>query len=166
MVVWITRRSPLSFASVTKEITSGAGLSILVNDRIPSRSAMLPRRTALSPLARTHQRSLSSRAQQVLAGVGLPTDGKPIPGLYDGAWGGSGAELKSTCPATGEVLARVTSVSMGRSEVLLMTVGDCCRDARSHSKDERGGETSTSYAGAKERRGHSSDPRSAVEQGE
>jgi aldehyde dehydrogenase family 7 protein A1 len=56
-------------------------------------------------------RPLSSRAAAVLKALDLPTDGQPISGVYDGAWGGSGPVVETTCPATGEVLARVITVS-------------------------------------------------------
>jgi aldehyde dehydrogenase family 7 member A1 len=56
-------------------------------------------------------RGLSSRASAVLSALDIPTEGtSEIPGVYDGAWGGSGELLESRCPATGEVLARVKSV--------------------------------------------------------
>jgi hypothetical protein len=45
-----------------------------------------------------------------LSAVGLPTDGSPIKGVYDGEWRGSGSELLSKCPATGETLGRVLGV--------------------------------------------------------
>jgi hypothetical protein len=57
-------------------------------------------------------RSLSSRASAILSALDLPTDGtSEVPGVYDGAWGGSGDVLESRCPATGEILARVKTVS-------------------------------------------------------
>ena len=51
-------------------------------------------------------RSLSSRASAVLNALDIPT-AKEIPGVYDGAWSGTGDVLESVCPTTGEVLARV-----------------------------------------------------------
>ncbi|KAI0267442.1 NAD-aldehyde dehydrogenase [Gloeopeniophorella convolvens] len=75
----------------------------------------LARRTlalrAAAPLAR---RFLSSRASAVLSALDIPTGGThatPLPGVYDGAWGGSGDVLQSVCPSTGEVLAHVASAS-------------------------------------------------------
>jgi aldehyde dehydrogenase family 7 member A1 len=48
----------------------------------------------------------------VLGALEIPTSGTAeVPGVYDGAWGGSGEILESRCPATGEVLARVKTVS-------------------------------------------------------
>jgi len=57
-------------------------------------------------------RPLSTRASQVLAAVGLPTGEQVIPGVFDGKWGGSGAVIETKCPATGEILARVQTVSL------------------------------------------------------
>jgi len=56
------------------------------------------------------RRYLSSRASRVLSAVGIPTDGKPLPGVYDGSWKGSGEEVASKCPATGETLATIRNV--------------------------------------------------------
>ena len=55
-------------------------------------------------------RTLSSRASAVLSALDIPTN-TDLPGVYDGLWGGTGDVLESVCPTTGEVLARVTSVS-------------------------------------------------------
>ena len=57
------------------------------------------------------QRSLSTRAQRVLSALDLPTNDAPMPGVFDGQWGGQGDILLSTCPATGEVIGRVQGVS-------------------------------------------------------
>ena len=58
------------------------------------------------------RRGLSSRAAQVLSALDLPTDGSSIPGVYDGRWGGTGPAIESKCPATGEVIGRVSTVSI------------------------------------------------------
>ena len=65
-------------------------------------------------------RPLSSRASAVLKALDLPTDGQTVQGVYDGSWGGSGPVVETTCPATGEVLARVVTVSviLGASPVV------------------------------------------------
>ncbi|KAM6501095.1 NAD-aldehyde dehydrogenase [Amanita muscaria] len=55
-------------------------------------------------------RSLSTRASNVLSSLGISSRDE-IPGVYDGQWRGSGDILTSTCPTTGEVLARVRSAS-------------------------------------------------------
>lgn len=59
--------------------------------------------------AHVFSRALSSRASAVLGALDIPT-AKEVPGVYDGAWSGSGDVLESVCPATGEVLARVQGV--------------------------------------------------------
>jgi len=55
-------------------------------------------------------RSLSTRASRVLSALDLPTD-SVIPGVYDGQWKGSGEVVESKCPATGEVIGRIRTVS-------------------------------------------------------
>ena len=63
-------------------------------------------------------RLLSTRASNVLGALEFPpAQGGEVPGVYDGVWGGSGDVFESVCPSTGEVLARVRSVS-GRSTPL------------------------------------------------
>ena len=70
----------------------------------------------------TARRYLSTRASRVLSAVGLPTDGAIIPGVYDGQWKGSGGETQSKCPATGEILATIRSVSYGPGIASKLTV--------------------------------------------
>lgn len=65
-------------------------------------------------------RALSTRASTVLSAVGIPADSE-LPGVYHGEWVGSGDVLESVCPATGEVLARVRSVSVLRGEIRRMS---------------------------------------------
>lgn len=72
-------------------------------------------------------RALSTRATQVLSAIGLPTNDQVIPGVFDGTWGGSGEVIETKCPATGEVLARVQTVSERNSSKL--TVGHRRRDS-------------------------------------
>lgn len=55
-------------------------------------------------------RALSSRASAVLGALDIPTT-DAVPGVYDGAWAGSGELFESVCPTTGEVLARVQGAS-------------------------------------------------------
>lgn len=57
------------------------------------------------------RRFLSSRASRVLSALSLPVDGT-IQGVYDGQWKGSGPEVESKCPATGEVIGRIRTVSI------------------------------------------------------
>lgn len=63
-----------------------------------------------APSLRAGARLLSTRASRVLSALSLPTD-EPIPGVFDGQWGGSGVEVETKCPATGEVLGRIKTVS-------------------------------------------------------
>lgn len=55
-------------------------------------------------------RSLSTRASTILSALDIPIAAE-LPGVYDGQWSGSGDVVESVCPTTGEVLARVRSVS-------------------------------------------------------
>jgi len=55
-------------------------------------------------------RHLSTRASRVLSALDLPVD-SVIPGVYDGQWKGSGEVVESKCPATGEVIGRIRTVS-------------------------------------------------------
>lgn len=71
-----------------------------------SRNTLLGRRVA--SLAR---RNLSSRASTILSSLDISTTDE-VSGVYDGTWGGTGEVIESVCPTTGEVLARVTSVSI------------------------------------------------------
>lgn len=76
-------------------------------------------RRALSSLRHVPlARGLSSRASAVLSALDIRAEAE-LPGVYDGEWAGSGDLLKSVCPTTGEVLARVKSVSglYARSQV-------------------------------------------------
>lgn len=69
-------------------------------------------RRALSSLRRAPlARGLSSRASAVLSALDIRTETELL-GVYDGEWAGSGDLLESVCPTTGEVLARVKSVSV------------------------------------------------------
>lgn len=77
---------------------------------ISQRSASLT--AAKAQLATRGARALSSRASKVLSAVGLPTDGSSIPGVYDGAWGGSGEIIETMCPSTGDCIGRVVTVSI------------------------------------------------------
>lgn len=66
---------------------------------------------AASKLRGLHlNRSLSTRASTILSTLGIPTTSE-LSGVYDGQWRGSGEVFESVCPTTGEILARVKSVS-------------------------------------------------------
>ncbi|KAF8336651.1 NAD-aldehyde dehydrogenase [Cantharellus anzutake] len=76
---------------------------------------IIPPRSTLG--ASVALRVLSSRASKVLSSLGLPTsDDQVVKGVYDGEWGGTGEPLVSSCPATGETIARVSTATA--SEVL------------------------------------------------
>lgn len=57
------------------------------------------------------RRYLSSRAGRVLSALDLPGPETALSGVYDGQWKGSGEEMVSKCPATGEVIGRIRTVS-------------------------------------------------------
>ena len=79
------------------------------------------------PLSRS--RRLSSRASAVLGALDIPTTPIELSGVYDGEWKGSGDVFQSVCPATGEVLAHVKSVSLCVQPVVVFDA-DCRRAAR------------------------------------
>ena len=72
---------------------------------------LLARRTLGKLSTQPLSRRLSSRASAVLSALDIPTTPTELPGVYDGEWKGSGEVFQSVCPATGEVLAHVKSVS-------------------------------------------------------
>lgn len=59
---------------------------------------------------RVSVRALSTRASNILSTLGI-TPGGEIQGVYDGQWRGSGEIMVSTCPTTGEELARIRTAS-------------------------------------------------------
>ncbi|KZT08183.1 NAD-aldehyde dehydrogenase [Laetiporus sulphureus 93-53] len=75
-----------------------------------SRKAMLSKRVVCHLRTFTKSRGLSTRASTILSALDIPAE-KDLPGVYDGAWTGTGDILESVCPTTGEVLARVHSAS-------------------------------------------------------
>lgn len=75
----------------------------------PTMLALRPLSGARCARSAYHRRALSSRASAILTSLNIPTSGE-IPGVYDGAWGGSGEPLVSKCPSTGETLAKVSTV--------------------------------------------------------
>ncbi|WVQ70635.1 hypothetical protein IAR50_000155 [Cryptococcus sp. DSM 104548] len=95
-------------------------LALFISTRRTVAQLPLQQRTlimrSISPSAgygSTPMRALSTRTQKVLAALDLPTDGSTVlPGVFDGEWKGSGEELVSRCPATGEILARIQGASV------------------------------------------------------
>ncbi|KZT22304.1 NAD-aldehyde dehydrogenase [Neolentinus lepideus HHB14362 ss-1] len=87
-------------------------------------------------LART--RRLSSRASSVLSSVDIPTADQELSGVYDGSWKGSGDVLKSICPTTGEVLARVKSATPEELRDALAKSRDAYRYFRTVPAPRRG----------------------------
>ena len=85
-------------------------MNINMLPRVPTRSLLRVRPRPGRTVA--FSRSLSSRAGSVLGALDLPIrDGAELPGVYDGSWRGKGDVFESVCPSTGEVLARIRSVS-------------------------------------------------------
>lgn len=97
------------------------------------------------------RRYLTSRASRVLSAVGIPTDGTPLPGVYDGSWKGSGEEVASKCPATGETLATVRNVAITYVMIGVELISGVGRgDKAGHPGYERGWEDPPSDASAQE----------------
>ncbi|KAL1409729.1 hypothetical protein Q8F55_003726 [Vanrija albida] len=82
-------------------------------------------------------RALSSRASAVLAALDIPTEGV-IPGVFDGAWGGSGPIIETTCPATGEVIGRVQSATVDETRVAIAKTVEASRAVRAMPGPKRG----------------------------
>lgn len=79
---------------------------------VHSARSLLSRAPTLSNYVGGRQRrSLSNRASSILSPLGISIT-EDVPGVYDGdSWKGSGDIISSICPTTGEVLARVKTVS-------------------------------------------------------
>jgi hypothetical protein len=77
---------------------------------------LLPRNT-LRLRSACRRRGLSSRASAVLSSLDISTSTE-LSGVYDGTWKGTGDILESICPTTGEVIARVKSVSSSAAVAL------------------------------------------------
>jgi hypothetical protein len=97
-------------------VTVGSDLLTLrvhLNDResFPLLNTMLLVQRTLGKFSTPLSRRLSSRASAVLSALDIPTTPTELPGVYDGEWKGSGEGFQSVCPATGEVLAHIKSVS-------------------------------------------------------
>lgn len=82
-------------------------------------------------------RHLSTRAATILNALDLSTNAE-IPGVYDGAWGGSGDLLESKCPTTGEVLGRVKTASPKELHETLDKTREARRYIRSIPAPKRG----------------------------
>ncbi|UOH79695.1 hypothetical protein LQV05_000704 [Cryptococcus neoformans] len=84
-------------------------------------------------------RPLSTRAHAVLSALNIPVDNTaPIPGVFDGQWKGSGEEIVSRCPATGEILARVKSASVEETQAAIAKSKEAYRIVRSMPAPKRG----------------------------
>jgi aldehyde dehydrogenase family 7 member A1 len=55
-------------------------------------------------------RGLSSRASTILSSLDISIKDE-VSGVYDGQWRGSGEIITSSCPTTGEALARVKTAT-------------------------------------------------------
>ena len=78
-------------------------------------------------------RTLSSRASNVLASLDISTTHE-ISGVYDGEWRGSGDLVSSTCPTTGEVLARVKTATPEELHIALERTREAYTHFRSKSE--------------------------------
>ncbi|KAK8850381.1 hypothetical protein IAR55_004299 [Kwoniella newhampshirensis] len=84
-------------------------------------------------------RLLSTRAQRVLSALDLPTDtSSPISGVFDGQWRGSGDELVSRCPATGEILGRIKTATMSETREAISASVAASRMIRQMPAPKRG----------------------------
>ncbi|WVQ95693.1 hypothetical protein IAU59_002792 [Kwoniella sp. CBS 9459] len=84
------------------------------------------------------RRLLSSRASGVLSALGLSTNDEAISGVFDGEWKGSGEEILSKCPATGEVLGRVRSASPAEAQAAIQASLEASKLVRKMPAPKRG----------------------------
>ncbi|WVF68161.1 hypothetical protein IAT40_002925 [Kwoniella sp. CBS 6097] len=84
------------------------------------------------------RRLLSSRAASVLSALSLPTNGEEIPGVFDGQWKGSGEEILSKCPATGEILGHVRSASASETQAAIRASLEASKLVRKMPAPKRG----------------------------
>ncbi|OCF58450.1 aldehyde dehydrogenase family 7 member A1 [Kwoniella mangroviensis CBS 10435] len=105
---------------------------------------MLPksifRPSTLKGLSRSQARYLSTRASKILSSLDLPTDtNTTIPGCFDGtSWKGSGEELISRCPATGEILGRVRGASIEETHSAIQASLEASKIVRRMPAPKRG----------------------------
>ncbi|WVQ63131.1 uncharacterized protein L199_001282 [Kwoniella botswanensis] len=105
---------------------------------------MLPksifRPSTLKGLSRSQTRYLSARASKILSSLDLPTDtNTTIPGCFDGtSWKGSGEELISRCPATGEILGRVRGASIEETHSAIQASLEASKIVRRMPAPKRG----------------------------
>jgi len=121
-------------------------------------------------------RGLSTRASRVLSALDLPVD-SVIPGVYDGQWKGSGEVVESKCPATGEVIGKIRTVSLPSRLYIsplefshecdeqlansrLLISGNTGGDSSSNNRIERSISPSPQDARSETRRDHPSNSRS------
>ncbi|GAA5915544.1 uncharacterized protein JCM6883_000287 [Sporobolomyces salmoneus] len=84
------------------------------------------------------RRALSSQATSILTALKLPTDGSPIPGVFNSKWTGSGAIHKSLNTATGEVLGQVQTATPQEVEDTLKASRAAYRDWKNVAPPKRG----------------------------
>ncbi|ORY35667.1 Aldehyde/histidinol dehydrogenase [Naematelia encephala] len=91
-----------------------------------------------SPRRLATARFLSTRAQRVLSALDLPGDGQSIPGVFDGDWKGSGEEMLSKCPATGEVIGRIQSATAEETQDTIAKTKEAGKVLRAMPAPKRG----------------------------
>nr|XP_031860229.1 uncharacterized protein CI109_004361 [Kwoniella shandongensis]KAA5527301.1 hypothetical protein CI109_004361 [Kwoniella shandongensis] len=90
-------------------------------------------------MSQSQARLISTRAQRVLSALDLPTDTSvAIPGVFDGEWKGSGEELISKCPATGEVLGRIKTGTISETNATISASLSASRIIRRMPAPKRG----------------------------
>ncbi|GAA5885289.1 hypothetical protein JCM16303_005989 [Sporobolomyces ruberrimus] len=83
-------------------------------------------------------RALSTQASSVLSALNLPTDGSPIPGVFNSKWTGSGPLQQSFDCGTGEVLGSVKTATPQEVEDTLKASRAAYRNWRDVAPPKRG----------------------------
>ncbi|WWC72429.1 uncharacterized protein I206_106391 [Kwoniella pini CBS 10737] len=101
---------------------------------------MFPKSISKTILNGSRTRLLSTRASKILSSLDLPIDtNKTIPGVFDGSnWLGSGEELISECPATGEVLGRIKGGTVAETQAAIKASFEASKLVRKMPAPKRG----------------------------
>ncbi|WWC92122.1 uncharacterized protein L201_007076 [Kwoniella dendrophila CBS 6074] len=113
---------------------------IAINDQSSSSTEMFPKSISKTVVNGIKSRALSTRASRILSSLNLPTDtNQTIPGCFDGTkWSGSGEELISKCPATGEILGRVRGASIEETQAAIKASKEASKLVRRMPAPKRG----------------------------
>ncbi|WWC65400.1 uncharacterized protein I303_108018 [Kwoniella dejecticola CBS 10117] len=122
-------------------ITSASAIEDQSQEMFPKSLSSTISKTLLNGTrAGSGSRLLSTRASKILSSLNLPTDtNQSIPGVFDGTkWLGSGEELVSKCPATGEILGRVRGGTVAETQAAIKASFEASKLVRQMPAPKRG----------------------------